>query len=489
MNAPSKRYNVFEKRNIASEPINNMTSQFRSLPSVEHVLSDDRICKIVSEFSRQPVVSLIRANLEKARLDIKRGLQPPDLDGIVANLQKEAQSKWRVWPADVINGTRVILHTNLGRSPLSAQATEAVTSVSRSYSDLEFDLQSGKRGSRQSHMANLINEVTGSEASIVVNNNASAVMLGLAAIAGGKEVIVSRSEAVEIGGGFRIPDVLLQSGAILKEVGTTNRTYVGDYEAAITENTGAILVIHPSNFRISGFTHSPLIKELVDLGRKTHIPILHDLGSGCLLDTSLYGMAHEPMPQESINDGVDVTFFSGDKLLGGPQSGIICGRAKLVTKISQHPLARAVRIDKMSIAALSATILHYIKQEATEKIPIWQMISMKPSDIFTRAEAWASALNFETDIRKTYCTIGGGSLPGEVISSWGLFIPCSENGDSASKFAGHLRKAGRPVVGRIEDENVIIEPRTVLVEDDQELIESLNYARDKNHTNEQAKQA
>ena len=269
------------------------------------------------------------------------------------------------------------------RCALLQRATATLSSISKP----------GRRGSRQGRVAGLLCQLTGAEAALVVNNNASAVLLGLAAVASGREVIVSRGEAVEIGGGFRIPDVLRQSGATLVEVGTTNKTYVRDYEAAITENTGAILSIHASNFRVVGFTHAPSLQELTELGERSGIPVLHDLGSGCLLDTDRFGLAHEPMPQESVQDGASLAFFSGDKLLGGPQAGIIVGKSEFVDAVSKHPLARAVRIDKGSLAALNATLLHYLKDEAVAKIPIWEMISRSPEFLAQRAESWRLAID------------------------------------------------------------------------------------------------
>ena len=296
-------------------------------------------------------------------------------------------------------------------------------------------------------MAELICQLTGAEAALVVNNNASAVLLGLAAVAYGKEVIVSRGEAVEIGGGFRIPDVLRQSGATLVEVGTTNKTYVRDYEAAITENTGAILSVHASNFRVVGFTHTPSLQELVELGARFGVPVLHDLGSGCLLDTAQFGLAHEPMPQESIAAGASLAFFSGDKLLGGPQAGIVGGKSDLMSVVSRHPLARAVRIDKGSLAALNATLLHYLKDEAMSKIPIWDMISQSQESLADRAEAWQSAVGGLTSVVPGESTVGGGSLAGRDTAHLPpLYRPddgdrrCEcRRGESATKYPTHNR--------------------------------------------------
>ena len=323
-----------------------MDTRFRDLPSVSDVLDDERIRGLVREYTHDAVLGLVRAEIDRARYAIRNGGSPQSPDLLIRSVERRAASLWRSLPTSVINATGVILHTNLGRAPLSDDAIDAMRAASEGYGDLELDLETGRRGSRQGRVAELICQLTGAEAALVVNNNASAVLLGLAAVAHGKEVIVSRGEAVEIGGGFRIPDVLRQSGATLVEVGTTNKTYVRDYEAAITENTGAILSVHASNFRVVGFTHTPSLQELVELGARFGVPVLHDLGSGCLLDTTQFGLAHEPMPQESIAAGASLAFFSGDKLLGGPQAGIIVGKSDLMSVVSRHPLARAVRIDK-----------------------------------------------------------------------------------------------------------------------------------------------
>ena len=346
-----------------------MAEALRSLPSVDRLLSDERIAGLAERYSRQAVAGLVREELASARLKITNGSAAPDMDGLVDGIGRSVEERWGGWPRRVINATGVILHTNLGRAPLGDDAIEAIRSTAVGYSDLELDLRTGSRGSRQAYISRLAGQLTGAESALVVNNNAAAVLLGLAAIASGQTVIVSRGEAVEIGGGFRIPDVLRQSGATLVEVGTTNRTYAGDYEAAITADTGAILAVHASNFKVMGFTHSPSIPELVEVGRRHGVPVLHDLGSGCLLDTSAYGLAREPTPQESIGAGVGLAFFSGDKLLGGPQAGIIAGRSALVSRVARHPMARAVRIDKLSMAALAATLLHYVKGRRRPRYP------------------------------------------------------------------------------------------------------------------------
>ena len=446
-----------------------MTTQFRGLPSVDRVLSDRRVQRLVDEFSRQAVVELVRIQLHEARSAISQGEKTPGIGEVVAAVEEQAVIQWHSWPNPVINATGVILHTNLGRAPLSAQAIEAIQQAAAGYSDLELDLETGKRGSRQEYISRLICQITGAQAATVVNNNASAVLLGLAAVATGREVIVSRGEAVEIGGGFRIPDVLRQSGATLVEVGTTNRTYSRDYEAAMSERTGAILAVHASNFRVTGFTHSPSIGDLVRLA-KGKCPVLHDLGSGCLLDTAAFGLAHEPVPQESIAAGASLAFFSGDKLLGGPQAGIIVGDAELVSQISKHPLARAVRMDKLSIAALTATLLHYVRDEAAQKIPVWRMIAETADSLEARARRWNAVLQHSSEVVAGHSTIGGGSLPGETLTTSLLSLDPGAGNGGAESLAARLRRGDPPVMGRIEDERVLVDPRTVLPEQDEPLL-------------------
>ena len=383
-----------------------MTSRFREIPAVNDILRHKDIADLIEGRSREWVVDMVRDELSAARKAVAAGGDPPCLEAIARLVARNAEARWKSWPETVINATGVILHTNLGRAPLSEESIQAAAVASSGYSDLEFDLETGKRGSRQAHISQLVCQATGAEAALVVNNNASAVMLGLAAIATGKEVIISRGEAVEIGGGFRIPDVLRQSGATLVEVGTTNRTYARDFEAAITENTAAILSVHASNFRVMGFTHAPTTAELVEVGEGNGVPVLHDLGSGCLLDTRPYGLAWEPRPQESVRAGVALGFFSGDKLLGGPQAGIIVGKQKYVDVVASHPLARAVRIDKMSMAALSATMLHYIRDDPTEKVPIWRMISAPLDELRARASAWKESAGRWAEVVET-ARVGG----------------------------------------------------------------------------------
>ncbi len=453
-----------------------LQSPHRALPSVDRLAGDPRVQALIDSYSREPVLALVRETLAESREAIGEGSSAPGFDDLAAAIEQRAEALWHPWPSPLINATGVVLHTNLGRAPLSAEAIEAAQRTAAGYSDLELDLDTGHRGSRQKHVSDLLCRLTGAEAALVVNNNASAVLLGLAALATGKEVIVSRAEAVEIGGGFRIPDVLRQSGATLVEVGTTNRTYVRDFEAAITENTGAILSIHASNFRVVGFTHAPSLRELSDLGACSGIPVLHDLGSGCLLDTARFGLAHEPMPQESVEAGASLALFSGDKLLGGPQAGIVVGKRNLVADVSRHPLARAVRIDKVSIAALTATLLHYLRDEATAKIPIWEMIARSPDSLAERAEAWRSAIDGPTSVVPGQSTVGGGSLPGETMPTSLLSLDASTMPGGASSLAARMRRCSPPIIGRIEDERVLLDPRTTPPHLDETLVRGVSQA-------------
>ena len=393
----------------------------------------------------------------------------PNADTIAGEVVQRARNAWSNWPVRLVNATGVVIHTNLGRAPLSRAAISAAVEAAAGYSDLEFDLQSGTRGSRQAKIGQLLTDVTGGEAGIAVNNNASAVLLVLSAVAAGREVIISRGEAVEIGGGFRVPDVMRQSGAELVEVGTTNRTYVRDYEAAITERTAAILKVHPSNFHVSGFTHAADLPDLVALGNSRGIAVLHDLGSGCLLDTEVYGIAHEPTVQESVDAGTHVTMFSGDKLLGGPQAGLIVGSADHVRRISSHPMARAVRMDKIDLAALGATLVSYIRGNAVIELPVWQAISMPLSKIERRARKWQSDIG-AGEVIDVRSAIGGGSLPGQTLPSRALAITPPRGPD---EFTAALRRASPPVIARIEDEQVVLDPRTVAGDEDQQVIAAL----------------
>ncbi len=450
--------------------------QFRDLPSVDRVMASDGMAALTETYPRDWVVDLVRRELDRARQQIRDGGKAPSAGDVADGVGGELRSINEVAPRQVINATGVIVHTNLGRAPLSQSAIDAMTQAARGYTDLEMDLSTGRRGSRQAHLQSLLQQVTGAEAALAVNNNASALLLGLSALSVGKEVIVSRGEAVEIGGGFRIPDVLKQSGATLVDVGTTNRTYIRDYQDAITDNTSAMLKVHSSNFRVEGFTAEVEPSELVELSKERGIPVLHDVGSGALLPTEAYGLAHEPTPQQSIAAGVGLVFFSGDKLLGGPQSGIVVGQTELVRRLERHPLARAVRIDKMSLAGLTATVLHYLKQEAEAEVPIWKMISAGEQGIKDRATRWKTQLSIPGEVISGRSAIGGGSLPGETLPTWVLALSCEGDAGSPERVMRRLREAVPPVIARIEDDRVILDPRTVTPDDEEALVTALREA-------------
>jgi L-seryl-tRNA(Ser) seleniumtransferase len=365
----------------------------------------------------------------------------------------------------------VILHTNLGRAPLSQAAMEAVQEAAAGYSNLEYDLQKGERGSRLVHAEALLRRLSGAEAALVVNNNAAAVLLALTALARRRAAVIARSQLVEIGGGFRIPDVMKQSGARLVEVGATNRVHLSDYEEALVEAPALILRAHRSNFRILGFTSEPGLAEMAAVARRAGIPLVDDLGSGSLLDTAAFGLAHEPMVQESLAAGADLVCFSGDKLLGGPQAGIIVGRGDLLARLKKHPLARAVRADKLCLAALSATLLHYLKAEAESRIPIWQMIAATPEQACARAQAWADLLG-QGEVIPGESTVGGGSLPGETLPTFLLSLKVRSPNSSLAR----LRQATPPVIARLENDRVLLDPRTVLAEQENLLLRALQNA-------------
>ena len=454
-------------------------SAYRSLPSVDTLLQATEIADLAGTFSHKTVSMMVRGILEQARAMIKETGSAPSVESMISQIVEEVEHTWGIWPKPVVNATGVVLHTNLGRAPLGNDLASAAASSSFFYSDLELNMDTGKRGSRNSHISKLLSKTTGSQAGIAVNNNAAAVLLCLAAISNlksdVKEVIVSRGEAVEIGGGFRIPDVMQQSGAKLIEVGTTNRTYPSDYEAAITPDTAAILKVHPSNFVVDGFTHEATVPELIELGKKHQIPVINDLGSGCLVDTRKYGLKQEAQPQTSVSNGAALTLFSGDKLLGGPQSGLIVGEKKWIEIVSKHPLARAVRIDKMTLASTAATLGAYLKGSYETDIPIWTMISMNESQIMARAERWQQKTGVGV-IVSSRSTIGGGSLPGQTLPTTVLSIRPEINPD---QFMYFLRDAKLAVIGRIENEKILLDPRTVIPEQDDAVIEAVISAHER----------
>ncbi|NJD60017.1 MAG: L-seryl-tRNA(Sec) selenium transferase [Anaerolineae bacterium] len=397
-------------------------SSLRDLPSVDQMLQAHEVHTWIEEFGRPLTLVALRHALEQARQEFTQTENIPSSESLLeqAHTSLVAWSEPSLRP--VINATGVILHTNLGRAPLSIAAIQAVTEVSRGYSNLEFNLQSGQRGSRLVHAESLLKRLTQAEAALVVNNNAAAVLLVLSALAVRRQVVISRTQLVEIGGGLRIPDVMRQSGARLHEVGTTNRVHLDDYATAIEETTPALVMhAHRSNFRIIGFTSEPSLPELAKLCHQAGVPFVDDLGSGALLDTAQFGLEHEPTVYESLSAGADLVCFSGDKLLGGPQAGIIIGKANLIAKLRKHPLARAIRADKLCLAALSATLLHYLKDEAIQEIPIWRMIAVSSECLQLRAEAWKNILN-TGEVLPNQSAAGGGSLPEETQPTYVLAL-------------------------------------------------------------------
>lgn len=440
---------------------------YRRLPSVDRMLFNERL-RPLADSAGDSLTELVRRTLADARDAIGRGSDAPSEEQIAELVLGLARLVLEPSLRPVINATGVIIHTNLGRSPLSDEAIEAMAAVSRGYSNLEFDLEAGERGSRHSHLEAALCQLTGAEAAMAVNNNASALLLVLSALAVEREVIVSRGQAVEIGGGFRIPDVMRQSGARLVGVGTTNRTYLRDYEGAITDDTAAIMRVHASNFRVVGFTAAPTLRDMARVAKEHGVLLLDDIGSGCLLDTTQFGLAPEPTVAESLGSGADLCLFSGDKLLGGPQAGIIAGRAELIERLRRHPLARAVRLDKASIAGLHATLLHYLRGEALVKVPVWRMIATPLGEIRRRARRWARAVPGAkvTDGRSM---IGGGSLPEESLPTKLLSIL----GDNVTDLARRLRTGNPAVVARIEDGALLLDPRTVQPREDRALVAAL----------------
>ncbi len=434
----------------------------RKLPSIDKLLSLPVTTDLLTEYGHTLTVEALRATLEQQRTAVLQGTATlPENTQLVQSAHDQLKTWFTPTLKPVINATGVIVHTNLGRAPLSEAAIDAVTAVAQGYAALEFDLAAGKRGTRAVHAAQLLTQLTNTEAATAVNNNAAAVLLMLTALCQGKEVIISRSQLVEIGGGFRVPDVMAQSGAALVEVGTTNRTHLHDYANAINENTGAIMVAHHSNFKIVGFTTEPTLSDLAELSQAHHIPLLYDQGSGAMFDTSAYGLDPEPTVPDAIQAGCDIITFSGDKLLGGPQAGILCGKAALIAAIKKHPLARAVRADKMALSALSATLMLYLKGKALEKIPVWHMISQPYSSIKETADRWAAHLQEQGIPAQSISgesTVGGGSLPGTTLPTQLVSIPHA----NVDKLAATLRGYDPPIIGRIQDGRFLIDPRTIL---------------------------
>jgi L-seryl-tRNA(Ser) seleniumtransferase len=476
------------KRKPASKPLNAL---LRSIPSVDELIASPRLSELSAQVGRPLIVAATRSVLAALRSriaehprDTTTKLEPGELAAqLIGEIIADVEASLKPSLRPVINATGVVLHTNLGRAPLGAEFFERIRAVATQYSNLEYDLESGARGTRDAHTSRLLQKLTGAESAIVVNNNAAAVFLVLAALARGGEVIVSRGELIEIGDGFRIPDIMVESGAVLREVGTTNRTRLSDYERAINERTRLLLRVHRSNFQMAGFTAQPSLEELVKLGRKTSLPVYEDLGSGCLVNLSSSGVA-EPVVRESVAAGVSVISFSGDKLLGGPQAGIIVGDKEPISRIRRHPMFRALRVDKLTIAALEATLLSYLRGAGApghDAIPAIRMIRAGAAEIGARAKniiellrAKISADTAKFQIRDGESVIGGGSTPGQLLPT--NLIAIESLRCSSAELEERLRagvSGGLPIIARVENDRLILDLRTVFSEQESVLVESV----------------
>jgi len=461
----------------------------RRLPSVDELLLQPRLAALAARTDRGLVVEISRTILADLRARIlerdgdrasgERKVIVPAPEALEKHIAEEVERILARSLQPVINATGVILHTNLGRAPLLDAAVEEFRRTATQYSNLEYDLENGKRGKRDVHTAHLLERITGAEAAIVVNNCAAAVLLVLAALAKAGEVLVSRGELIEIGDGFRIPEIMAESGAILREVGSTNRTHLADYESAISEETRLLLRVHPSNFKITGFTEKPSLEELVTLSRRSQIPLVEDLGSGCLVDLSMHGII-EPAVRESIDAGVDIVMFSGDKLLGGPQAGIIAGKKELISRIRRHPLFRALRVDKLTIAALEATLSAYLRA-AWDELPALRMMRMTTVELLRRSEEFLAVLRpqfpadeVESEIADGHSLAGGGSTPAQSLPT--KLLRFASVRYSAAQLEQRLRRgpSAVPVIARVEDDRLIIDLRTVFPEQEPLLIAALS---------------
>jgi L-seryl-tRNA(Ser) seleniumtransferase len=446
-----------------------MVRNFQAIPSIDALRRQPSVRELEERFGTEVTVAALRSEVGALRDQLATGgLVRMDRDTATAMVESAAaaylRQRFRPSLQAVINATGVILHTNLGRAPLSATALEKVVAIARGYCTLEYSPSCGTRGRRDVHVESLLRELTGADAGVVVNNNAAAILLILSALAAEREVIVSRGELVEVGGGFRIPEVMAQSRAVLREVGTTNRTRAEDYERAINDQTALILRVHPSNFHIVGFTRRPSLPSLTEVGRRRGIIVAEDLGSGQLLDDSKHPLVRfEPSVRASVAAGMDICCFSGDKLLGGPQAGIIVGRQELIDRIRVHPLMRALRVDKMTYAALEMTLVEYVSERSCLTIPVQTMLAMSPKEISERAQPMALAIGqapgWHATVRRGMSAVGGGSAPGAQLPTW--LIAVRRSGVTASQLGAALRQLEPPVITRIGDDHVQIDLRTV----------------------------
>jgi L-seryl-tRNA(Ser) seleniumtransferase len=455
----------------------------RSIPSIEQLRQRDAMRALEARHGRAALVEALRIEAAALRARVADGAAPGDAGAAIeAAVAVRLEQAGRPSLRRVINATGVIVHTNLGRAPLAAPAAQRAAALGSGYTNLEYDLDAGARGKRDTHAERLICRLTGAEAAVVVNNNAAATMLVLAALARGREVIVSRGELVEIGGGFRVPDVMAQSGAVLREVGTTNRTRAADYAASITDRTALILRVHPSNFRIEGFTERPSLAELAALGQRFNVPVVEDLGSGLLgggprgsgyPGADVPALREEPVVAASIAAGAAVVMFSGDKLVGGPQAGIIAGTTAMLAQVRTHPLMRALRVDKLTYAALEATLEEHAAGRAARTVPVWRMMTMAVDEIERRARAFVAALGTGTVIDGT-STIGGGSAPGSTLPT--RLVAIDSTARSVTEIEARLRLSETPVIARIEDNRLLLDLRTVEAADDAPLVVCLRQA-------------
>ncbi len=444
----------------------------RKIPKVDELLSAQEIKELLRVHPNEVVKEGIRNGLERLRQAILHATKVEDiaeetfaLSRLLPLFEEEIAKQVAPHLRRAINATGVVIHTNLGRSPLSERALRNLVEISQGYSNLEYDLVKGARGSRYVHVEEIILRLSGAEGGIVVNNNAGAVLLALNTIAAGKEVVVSRGELVEIGGAFRIPDVMARSGGTLREVGTTNRTHLRDYEDAIGENTALLLKVHTSNYRVVGFTSEVQLEELVQIGKKYNLPVMNDLGSGCFVDLSPYGLEKEPTVQEAVKTGADVVTFSGDKLLGGPQAGIILGKKALVDQIKANPLNRALRIDKLTLAALESTLIAYLSEgEAIKEIPTLRMLTIPVALLRKRAGRLERLLKRETEgafieMVQEHSQVGGGALPLQNLPTWAVAIKPHQARVEALE--AELRSQAPPIIARISDDQLILDLRTI----------------------------
>ena len=475
---------------------------FRKLPKVDVLLKEEAVQQLCEEYGRGLVVECIRQELDRIRMSIfdeKKEEIENALEQFMENLVKKIEDTLTGSLKKVRNATGIILHTNLGRAPLGKVQMDAVMQAMSGYSNLEYNLEAGNRGKRWTHYAELASKVTGAESAVAVNNNAASLTLIFSALAKGKEVLVSRGESIEIGGHFRIPEVIEQSGAVLREVGTTNRTRICDYEKAITENTGALFKVHTSNYKIVGFTEEASLEELVALGEKYQLPVIMDLGSGVLVNLEKYGLAHEPTVQEMTKTGADIVCFSGDKLLGGPQAGIIVGKEKWIRELEHHPLMRAIRLDKCAIAALEATFREYLDEnQAMKNIPVMRMIARTEEELKAQAELVCAELagskeqnsvseqavtaaenagekDFssvaEFAVEPSISMVGGGSLPGETMASYAVTMVPRKM--SCEEMSAEMRKLPVPIISHVKNDKIWLDMRTIMPEDVDEFVKEV----------------